>query len=153
MPPSKSRWTGFGSEQPECVEHKRLQKNQYHINRGAKSPLDKVLKVLRKLSQTFSKQGSGQSPEVLLFLSGSGREARQQVAAAQIPLDGIWLGAAGNSSTANGCTKICTTKKQSPKSNWVKVLKVLKLDCSQSNFNFISRSFQAGLGTESQGLK
>ena len=53
-----------GSEQPEFVEHKRLQKNQHHKKTGVKSPLVKVLKVLRKLSQKFSKQGSGQSPEV-----------------------------------------------------------------------------------------
>ena len=53
-----------GSEQPEFVEHKRLQKNQHHKKTGVKSPLVKVLKVLRKLSQKFSKQGLGQSPEV-----------------------------------------------------------------------------------------
>ena len=42
------------------------------------------------------------------FLSGSG-EKRQAVA--QIPLDGIWLGAAGNRSTEYGFIKICTTEK------------------------------------------
>ena len=36
------------------------------------------------------------------------REARQQVAAVQIPLDGIWLGAAGNSSTEYGYIGIST---------------------------------------------
>ena len=38
--------------------------NQYHLNIGVKSPLVKVLKVLRKLFQKFSESGSGQSPEV-----------------------------------------------------------------------------------------
>ena len=42
----------------------------------------------------------------LPLLPGSG-EKRQAVA--QIPLVGIWLGAAGIRSTANGYTKICTT--------------------------------------------
>ena len=46
------------------------------------------------------------STNFLPFLSGSGEKARQQVAAAaQIPLDGIWLGAAGNSSTEYGYTQ------------------------------------------------
>ena len=51
----------------------------------------------------------------LPLLSGSGDEARQQVAAVQIPLDGIWLGAAGNSSTEYGYTRICTNKKKEDK--------------------------------------
>ena len=54
----------------------------------------------------------------LPFLSGSGREAT----AAKIPLDGIWLGAAGNSSTANGYIRICTNKKQGAKIPLLKVL-------------------------------
>ena len=47
----------------------------------------KVLKVLRKLFQKFSKQGLGQSPKVFFYHF--------------YPV----AGAAGNSSTANGCTK------------------------------------------------
>ena len=70
--------------------------NQHYIKRGGKSPLVKVLEILKNFFQEVFKQGSGQSPEVLLFLSGS-EEKRQ--AAAQIPLDGIWLGAAGIRST------------------------------------------------------
>ena len=41
-----------------------------------------------------------------------------------IPLDGIGLGAAGNSSTANGYTKICTIKNQGAKIPLLKVLAV-----------------------------
>ena len=37
------------------------------LKRDVKIPLLEVLKVLRKLFQKFSKQGSGQSPEVLGF--------------------------------------------------------------------------------------
>ena len=47
------------------------------------------------------------------FLSGSG-EKRQAVA--QIPLVGIWLGAAGIRSTANGYIRIRTTKSKGQKS-------------------------------------
>ena len=40
---SKSRSTGFGSEQPEFVERIWLQKKQYHKKKWAKIPLLKVL--------------------------------------------------------------------------------------------------------------
>ena len=43
-----------------------------------------------------------------------------------IPLDGIGLGAAGNSSTANGYTKIRTIKKEDQKSPCVEGLEVLR---------------------------
>ena len=60
----------------------------------------------------------------LPFLSGSG-EKRQAVA--QIPLDGIWLGAAGIRSTECGYTKICTNKKQGGENPpCLKFLKVLR---------------------------
>ena len=64
-----------------------------------------------KLSHFIGAQSEGSAPHFILpsvhhltslpFLSGSG-EKRQAVA--QIPLDGIWLGAAGNSSTEYGYT-------------------------------------------------
>ena len=50
------------------------------------------------------------SSNFLPFLSGSGESA-----SAQIPLDGIWLGAAGIRSTEYGYTKICTNKKKEGK--------------------------------------
>ena len=43
-----------------------------------------------------------------------------------IPLDGIGLGAAGNSSTEYGYIKICTTKKRIKNPLVMKVLKVLR---------------------------
>ena len=64
MPLPKSRWTGFGSEQPECVARKRLQKNQSHINIGVKSPFVKVLEILKNFFQEVFKQGLGQRPKV-----------------------------------------------------------------------------------------
>ena len=42
----------------------------HNVKTGAKIPLVKVLKVLRKIFQKFSKQGSGQSPEVLSLNKG-----------------------------------------------------------------------------------
>ena len=59
----------------------------------------------------------------LPFLSGSGEK---QQAVAQIPLDGIWLGAAGIRSTEYGYIRIRTTKKEDQKSPWLKFLKVLR---------------------------
>ena len=55
------------------------------------------------------------------FLSGSG-EKRQAVA--QIPLVGIWLGAAGIRSTATGCIGFRTIKKTGAKIPFIKVLAV-----------------------------
>ena len=69
----------------------------------------------------------------LPFLSGSGESASEQ-----IPLVGIWLGAAGNSSTEYGYTKTCTTKRKGQKSPWLKFLKVLR--------KLLSRSFLSGFG-------
>ena len=54
-PLSKSRSTGFGSEQPEFVERKRLQKKQYHKKKGGKSPLVKVLEILKNFFQEVFK--------------------------------------------------------------------------------------------------
>ena len=48
------------------------------------------------------------------------------------------LGAAGNSSTANGYTKICTNEKQGAKIPLLKVLEILK--------NFFQEVFKQGLG-------
>ena len=71
----------------------------------------------------------------LPFLSGSG-ERRQ--AAVQIPLDGIWLVAAGIRSTEYGYTKIFTNEKQGAKIPLLKVLEILK--------NFFQEVFKQGLG-------
>ncbi len=67
LPLSKSRSTGFGSEQPEFVARntatpKSVQRKNRYINPIA----FKVLKVLRGLLLKKSpKQGLGQSPKVL----------------------------------------------------------------------------------------
>ena len=64
----KSRSTGFGSEQPEfAARNTATLKSVQRKRQNHKSNWVKVLKVLRKLFQKFSKQGSGQSPEVLGF--------------------------------------------------------------------------------------
>ena len=55
MPPHKSRWTGFGSEQPEFAERIWLQKIQYHKNIGVESPLVKVLESLENFFQEVFK--------------------------------------------------------------------------------------------------
>ena len=55
-----------------------------------------------------------------------------------IPLDGIGLGAAGNSSTEYGYISICTNKKQGAKIPLVKVLEILK--------NFFQEVFKQGFG-------
>ena len=71
------------------------------------------------------------STNFLPFLSGSGESA-----SAQIPLDGIWLGAAGIRSTEYGYIRICINKKQEIKSPCLKFLKVLRKLLSRS---FLSR--------------
>ena len=53
-------------------------------------------------------------------------------------VNGIGLGAAGNSSTEYGYTKTCTTKRKGQKSPWLKFLKVLR--------KILSRSFLSGFG-------
>ena len=66
MPLSKSRWTGFGSEQPEFVARNMATLESLQQTARGKNPHAlKVLKVLRGLLLKKSpKQGSGQSPEV-----------------------------------------------------------------------------------------
>ena len=49
------------------VERIRLHQNQYNKKQGAKIPLLKVLESLENFFQEVFKQGSGQSPEVLLL--------------------------------------------------------------------------------------
>ena len=73
--PVQSRLTGLVAGRPECVKRKRL---QVFLSTEALCshlfiPLVKVLKVLRKLFQKFSKQGLGQGPKVL---KGFGTESR-----------------------------------------------------------------------------
>ena len=46
----KSRWTGFGSEQPECVVHIRLHGNPHNKKKGGKIPLLKVLEGSQETS-------------------------------------------------------------------------------------------------------
>ena len=55
-------------------------KNPHHITKGVKSPLVKVLESLENFFQEVFKQGSGQGPEVLLFLSGSGASGDSRLA-------------------------------------------------------------------------
>ena len=54
----------WAREQPEFVAHKRLQKKQYNPKKGGKSPLVKVLEILKNFFQEVFKWGLGQSPEV-----------------------------------------------------------------------------------------
>ena len=65
----------------------------------------KVLEILKNFFQEVFKQGLGQSPKVLSLLSGSGESASEQ-----IPLDGIWLGAAGIGRAYTATEKISITK-------------------------------------------
>ena len=64
---SKSRWTGFGSEQPEFAARQTATPEfAQRKNRDIKPLAVKVLKVLRGLLLEKSpKQGLGQSPKVL----------------------------------------------------------------------------------------
>ena len=72
---------------------------------------------------------------ILPFLSGSG-ETRQAVV--QIPLDGIWLGAAGIRSTEHGYIQNSHNVKTELKTQLVKVLESLE--------NFFQEVFKQGLG-------
>ena len=77
----------------------------------------------------------------LPLLSGSG-EKRQAVV--QIPLDGIWLVAAGIRSTENGYIRICKSPKKGVKIPLVKVLEILK--------NFFQEVFKQGSGQSPEVL-
>ena len=54
--------------------------NQHHKNIGVKIPFVKVLESLENFFQEVFKRGSGQGPEVLLFLSGSGASGDSRLA-------------------------------------------------------------------------
>ena len=71
----KSRWTGFGSEQPECAARQTATPKFAQCNDRIKNPIElKVLKVLRGLLLKKSpKWGAGQSPATFRDLKFFGR--------------------------------------------------------------------------------
>ena len=75
------------------------------------------------------------------FLSGSGDEARQQVAAVPIPLDGIGLGAAGNRSTEYGYTQNPHNVKIEIKIQLVEVLEGLEIGLQAIQFSLHFKKF------------
>ena len=67
-------------------------RNLHCVKTIVKTPLLKVLEILKNFLKEVFKQGSGQSPEVFPT-SIRWRSERRQAAAVPIPLDGIGRGA------------------------------------------------------------
>ena len=61
---SAFRWRNAARSSRNSQHGIRLHQNLKSVRKESKIPLVEVLKVLRKLSQKFSKQGLGQSPKV-----------------------------------------------------------------------------------------
>ena len=110
--------------------------NPHCVNSIAKTPLLKVLEILKNFFQEVFKQGSGQSPEVFPT-SIRWRSERRQAAAIPIPLDGIGRGASGMGK-AILATQNPHCVKTIVKTPLLKVLEILK--------NFFQEVFKQGSG-------
>ena len=111
-------------------------RNLHCVNSIAKTPLLKVLEILKNFFQEVFKQGLGQSPKVFPT-SIRWRSERRQAAAVPIPLDGIGRGASGMG-RAISATQNPHCVKTIVKTPLLKVLEILK--------NFFQEVFKQGLG-------
>ena len=110
--------------------------NPHCVKPVSKTPLSKVLEILKNFFQEVFKQGFGQSPKVYpTYIRW--RSERRQAAAIPIPLDGI-----GRETSGMGRIKPATQNphcvKKISKTPLSKVLEILK--------NFFQEVFKQGLG-------
>ena len=111
-------------------------RNLHCVKPSEKTPLLKVLEILKNFLGEVFKQGSGQSPEVLpTYIRW--RSERRQAAAVPIPLDGIGRGTTGVG-RAKSATQNPHCVKPIAKTLFGEVLEILK--------NFFQEVFKQGLG-------
>ena len=127
---------GIGRETSGMGRTKPATQNPHCVKPVSRTPLSKVLEMLKNFFQEVFKQGLGRSPKVFLTYI-RWRSERRQVAAIPIPLDGI-----GRETSGMGRIKPATQnphcEKTIVRTPLVKVLEILK--------NFFQEVFKQGLG-------